>query len=476
MVKRYKLVITVMILTGLGVILVLSGWLYGSYQNRRDLFLSSAERSMFNVIQDVYQSKINVDDSLRSAQARGRKSFVGYLQEKFPKIDFDSLRKNFEESSRKSSYMQGFRDNAPRRGEERNDEGPSQIIPPYLFKDFDFDKEVMDTVCHRLKTTLTDKGIHTDFRVELLQLSREEVSTFRANTKAQKLMWTRPTLVNPERGQFVVVKFENTWRYLLFGIGWQLLVSIVLVASLVGSFLYLMLTIFRQNKMAQLRKNFVNNMTHELKTPVSTVMAAVEAIQTYGVKDDKAKMELYLQVSRNELQHLSDMIEKVLQMDIDEVKGVNLQYTTFDIADLLERCIMIAKLNFKKKIEIVFDCEKRPVMLFADEAHLKNVCSNLLDNAIKYSGEKVLITVTLRELPQSVEVSVKDNGKGIASEYQKDVFDAFFRVPEGNLHEVKGFGLGLSYVKQMITQHGGTVSLVSELNKGSIFTISIPKA
>lgn len=258
--------------------------------------------------------------------------------------------------------------------------------------------------------------------------------------------------------------------------GWQLLVSIVLVASLVGSFLYLMLTIFRQNKMAQLRKNFVNNMTHELKTPVSTVMAAVEAIQTYGVKDDKAKMELYLQVSRNELQHLSDMIEKVLQMDIDEVKGVNLQYTTFDIADLLERCIRIAKLNFKKEIEIVFDCEKRPVMISADEAHLKNVCSNLLDNAIKYSGEKVLITVALKELAHSVEVSVKDNGKGIAAEYQKDVFDAFFRVPEGNLHEVKGFGLGLSYVKQMITQHGGTVSLISELNKGSIFTISIPKA
>jgi len=470
MLKRYKLLITLIILTGLGVVAVLSGWLYGSYQNRKDLFLSTAERSMFNVIQDVYQNTVNKAgaDSVALQQRMTRKSFVGYLSQQYPTINFDSLRTAFEGWRSKSVDGPGSFD--------KKEDGPSQIIPPYLFRDFEFTPDLMDTVKRKFENALHEKGINIGFEVELLSLKREDIADFRSYTKKNKLMWTRPTLVNPEKGQFVIVKFDKPWKHLLFDMGWQLLVAVILVGSLVGSFAYLILTIFKQDKLAELRKNFVNNMTHELKTPISTVMAAVEAIQSYGVKHDQTKMELYLQISKNELDHLSDMIEKVLQMGIDERGGMTLNHEQIDLVTLLQRCVDTAKLGAKKKVDVQMKSDVSEVFISADEAHLRNVFNNLLDNAVKYAGDQVHIVIRIRDVGQQVEIDIQDDGKGIPRQYHKEIFEMFFRVPEGNLYDVKGFGLGLSYVRQIVEQHGGHVAVNSEIGKGSTFTVKLPKS
>ncbi|WP_033565655.1 sensor histidine kinase [Sphingobacterium sp. SYP-B4668] len=469
MLKRYKLLITLIILTALGVVLVLSGWLYGSYQNRKDLFLSTAERGMFNVIQDVYQNTINKNggDSTALKQRMARKSFVAYLHQRYPSINFDSLRTAFEDWRSKTEDKAGSFD--------KKEDGPSQIIPPYLFRDFEFTPDLLDTVKRKFESALDEKGINIGFDVELLTLKREDITAFRGYTKKNKLMWTRPTLVNPEKGQFVVVKFDKPWRHLLFDMGWQLLVAVLLVASLVGSFAYLILTIFKQNKLAELRKNFVNNMTHELKTPLSTVMAAIESIQSYGAKDDQRKMELYLQISKNELEHLSDMIEKVLQMDIDERGGMSLNHESVDLLFLLQHCVDTARLGAKKDVNVSLESESSSVLVLADEAHLRNVFNNLLDNAIKYAGAMVEIVIRVKDIGQEIEIEIQDNGKGIPRQYHREIFEMFFRVPEGNLYDVKGFGLGLSYVRQIVQQHGGRIAVSSDVGKGSIFTVTLPK-
>jgi len=241
-----------------------------------------------------------------------------------------------------------------------------------------------------------------------------------------------------------------------------------------GTFFYLMRTILTQNKMAELRKNFVDNMTHELKTPVSTVMAAIEAIQLYGVQDDKEKMNRYLNISKKELEHLSNMIEKVLQMDIDATRGIVLQRSDFDMVAMVKSAIEVAQLNNTKKVEFRLIVDQDKIMVNGDEAHLKNVINNLLENAVKYAGHIVHIEVEVKTTKENVHIRITDNGKGIAAEYHNQIFDMFFRVPSGNLHDVKGFGLGLAYVKQVVKRHDGKIVVESELEKGSTFSIKLP--
>jgi len=281
-------------------------------------------------------------------------------------------------------------------------------------------------------------------------------------------------MVNPQKNEFLVIKFQEDWKYLLYSLSWQLLISLLLIGLLLGTFFYLMKTILNQNKMAELRKNFVDNMTHELKTPVSTVMAAIEAIQMYGVKDDKEKMNRYLDISKRELEHLSNMIEKVLQMDIDANRGIVLQRSDFDLVAMVEGAIQVAQLNKAKKVDFNLITIPDKIMINGDEAHLKNVVNNLLENAIKYAGQEVYIEVEVKEMKENVHIRITDNGKGISSEYHNQIFDMFFRVPSGNLHDVKGFGLGLAYVKQVVKRHDGKITVESELSKGSTFRILLP--
>ncbi|HMR19842.1 MAG TPA: HAMP domain-containing sensor histidine kinase, partial [Sphingobacterium sp.] len=160
---------------------------------------------------------------------------------------------------------------------------------------------------------------------------------------------------------------------------------------------------------------------------------------------------------------------------MDEVSGMVLDKSDFDLAQLIRECIETAKLHSQKAISVVFQTRAPAVMYFGDAAHIKNVLSNLLDNAIKYSDEDVQIAVELTEDDDNLKIQVTDQGQGIPSNYMNDIFDMFFRVPKGNLHAVKGFGLGLSYVRQIVEKHGGRIAVSSKVGEGSTFTIFLPK-
>jgi len=186
-------------------------------------------------------------------------------------------------------------------------------------------------------------------------------------------------------------------------------------------------------------------------------------------------MDKYLEVSKQELEHLSGLIERVLQMDFDETNGLRLVKKDFDLASVIDFCIETAKMGAQKPVAVDFRRPTAPVTIHADEAHIKNVISNLLDNAIKYSGTEAEITIALQMVGDQVEISVEDRGKGIVKAHQKNIFDMFYRVTEGNIHEVKGFGLGLAYVRQVVRQHGGRVEVDSRPGNGSRFTVRIPR-
>lgn len=439
MLKKYKILIAIIALTAAGIAIVLGIWLYGNYRNERELFIGTAERSLFNVLQNYYQNEFSESrrglgsDSLSTN--RRHKGLLSLMSTVYPNLDLSPLKYTLDTIDHRRWQN--------RRSRERDrKDSPDQLLPVYLLEKIDFNQPLLDTLEPRLEQALRRRGVHTGFQLTTEEIRREDFDRYVKGRNDRGDLITRPILINPENDQFLLAQFDNPWSYLLQKLGGQLLLSVLLFTTLIGSFMYLLKTIRKQNQLAILRKSFVNNMTHELKTPVATVMAAIEAIQRFVAKDDKEKMHKYLEISKGELEHLNAMIERVLQLDVDETHRIRLEKRQIDLVPLVANSIETARVGTRKPITFHFAHDLDRLLLRADESHMKNVVSNLLDNAIKYSGDSVYIVVGLEEADECIELSIADRGKGIEAEHIKYVFDMFYRVPQGHLHEVKGFGLG----------------------------------
>jgi len=470
MLKKFKILMLIIILSLIGIVGVISIWLYGSYTNRLEIVTNEVERSLFNTVQKFYEKNES------NIQQHQKKNYRDYVEADFIK-DLIKLYPNIDSLKIKELLNQFWKDKYAHYHSNKNKEGGTKgLVPPFVLQEVTFDDEALAQIDSILDVSLQDKGITFEVEVILVKLKEwPKAKGTKVEIDSLGVINSRPVLVNPTQKYFLKAKFKPPVVYILSKMIWQLLVALLLVMALVGTFIYLLWTINRQNKLALLRKSFVNNMTHELKTPVAIVSAAIEAVQRYGAKDDKAKMERYLQISQKELAHLTNMIEKVLQLDVDEINGIVLEYEQIDVIALLKDIAALNKLSTKKPVYFTFSNTEAALFMQGDPAHLKNVFNNLFDNAIKYSAEEVHIHIAVTKKNNLIIFEITDKGIGIASNYQKDVFEMFFRVPNGDLHPVKGFGLGLAYVKQVVESHGGTIHVNSEPHKGTTFTISLPQ-
>ena len=229
-------------------------------------------------------------------------------------------------------------------------------------------------------------------------------------------------------------------------------------------------TILRQKKLSEVKNDFINNMTHELKTPIATVTAAVEALQHFGALNDPKKTQTYLTISQNNLQRLSDLVEKVLNLAVEEKRALVLRPEPINLYDIVNELIASHQLKTPKPVTFQVDIPTDTIVT-VDRIHFANALNNLIDNAINYSRNQVTVRLSFQRSEQGWQLAVADDGIGIAKTYQSAIFDRFFRVPTGDLHPVKGFGLGLAYVRQVIERHGGYISLRSEPGKGSEFLL-----
>ena len=251
--------------------------------------------------------------------------------------------------------------------------------------------------------------------------------------------------------------------------------SIVLTLVILGIFILTTYVILRQKKLSEIKNDFINNMTHELKTPISTISLASQMLKDNSIAEEDKNYHQISGIIDDESKRLGFHVEKVLQMAIIDRGGVELKCKKINLHVLMEQILSNINLKLNEKngrLNQNFNAKRAEVL--ADELHLSNVFSNLLDNAIKYSKENPFIEVYTKNLNGHVVVSIKDNGIGIKKENQKKVFEKFYRVPTGNIHDVKGFGLGLSYVKKIVEQHKGHIQLTSEKGKGSEFQVYIP--
>jgi signal transduction histidine kinase len=222
----------------------------------------------------------------------------------------------------------------------------------------------------------------------------------------------------------------------------------------------------------EIKNDFISNVTHELKTPVATMSVALEALKNFHALDNPKRTTEYLEIAQNELKRLTLMTDKILKTAVYEDQGVELKIEKIDLDNLIQNVLSSLTLVFeKRRILVSYVKEGSDFHFYGGAAHLTNVLYNLLDNALKYSNDGASIDVRLTSGPEGISISVKDTGIGIAPEYQKKIFEKFFRVPSGDVHAVKGYGLGLSYVASVVKSHDGGISVESEPGKGSCFRI-----
>ena len=244
---------------------------------------------------------------------------------------------------------------------------------------------------------------------------------------------------------------------------------IILMFSLT---LYIM---FKQKRLSEMKNDFVNNMTHELKTPISTISLASQMLNDRSIPEEQKNLGQISRIIQTESKQLGYQVERVLQMAIFDHGELKLKNEAVNMHDIIETVAQNFLLQMDKRGgKLAFLPEADQAVVTGDLVHLTNVVSNLMENAMKYTNRNPEITITTKNENNSLIISVADNGMGISKEDQKRIFDKFYRVPTGNVHNVKGFGLGLSYVKLIVEEHRGAIKIKSELNKGSRFDIHLP--
>ena len=278
---------------------------------------------------------------------------------------------------------------------------------------------------------------------------------------------------NMSRSQRYQLVFEPVdslvWKHMT-GI---LTTSFIILLILGFSFWFLIRTLLRQKTLEDMKSDFTNNITHELKTPIAVAYAANDALLNFNQAEEKTKRDQYLRISQEQLQRLSNLVEQILSMSMERRKTFRLHPEEVNLKELIVSLVEQHQLKADKPVQINLEIEPEALTIVVDRTHFSNIISNLIDNAVKYSKERADIIIRCRQTEQTVTISIADRGIGIPLDKQKHIFDKFYRIPTGNLHNVKGYGLGLFYVKSMVEKHGGTITVKSEPGKGSIFTITL---
>lgn len=289
---------------------------------------------------------------------------------------------------------------------------------------------------------------------------------------ADPLVFTTPLTTDDEL--LFRLRIENPDRQLLRDMAGVIFSSLLMLAAVSGALIYLLRTLFRQKTLEEMRLDLTHNITHELKTPIAVANAANDALLDFGAADDPARRERYLTVIREQLAALGGMVQRILTMSVEEREEFTLRRERFALGALLDETAAKFRMKARGRAEITVRVEPADLAVTADRFHLGHVLDNLVDNALKYSGEQVSVLLAARRTAKGVELRVADDGIGMDRTAQAHIFEKFYRVPTGDRHDVKGFGLGLYYVRLIVTRHGGTVSVESAPGRGSTFTLILP--
>ncbi len=331
-----------------------------------------------------------------------------------------------------------------------------------------------------LKSELKKKNVNTDYEFGVFSPMRNLMSIQKTGKYPKELLQKSfsislfPSDLFSNR-DYLMVYFPHEKKFLISQLRSTLFISIFLVLVIIFSFYYTVMTVFRQKKLSEMKNDFINNMTHEFKTPISTISLACEALKDKDIVKSGAVYDSYISMIDEENSRLSSMAEKILQSARLEKDKIALNKEQVDVHEIISEIMKNIQLQVENKGgKIVTQLNAEKHIFQADKVHFTNVLFNLLDNAGKYTPKNPEIVIKTENSYSGIIITIKDNGIGISKSNQKKVFEKLYRVPTGNIHNVKGFGLGLSYVKAIVEAHGGKITLDSELNKGTKVIITLP--
>ncbi len=335
-----------------------------------------------------------------------------------------------------------------------------------------------ELLSHVLEDQLVSNGIDLDYEYAVLKEDlgvAYQTDDYQNNQEGQYYVASLFPRDVFSRSGYLSVYFPRRTSFILRSLGFMGISSMILTIVVILGFSLTIFIIFRQKRLSEIKNDFVSNMTHELKTPISTISLASQMLNDKSIPNESKNFDNISRIIGDESKRLGYQVEKVLQMAIFDKGRIRLKMKKTDINDLVQNVITNFDLQIKNRNgSVKGEYHAEDAVLEVDPVHFTNVISNLVDNAIKYSPEAPEIRVETLNRNGQLVIKVADGGIGIKKEDQRRIFEKFYRVPTGNVHNVKGFGLGLSYVKKIVEEHRGTVNLTSEFNKGTEFEISIP--
>lgn len=478
--RRLYISILSMFLAIAAIIIFQGYWLYKNYQEEKQTLRVQTNILFREAVYQCQARKMKLDTSLRFRRPVSGKMKVISTQDRM----HDSLR--FNSSFNRKVIFRGSKPRFPAANDSMFIEIDSGKIRKFISTSPGDAKtfiEILETA-EGIQDSITVTEVDAEYR---RMLARENIDLPFTITRSQAVIrdeFLPPDLEGANEvsiGLLKPVTFRvsvgNTTGYILRKMSPIILVSVLLVALTVLSFVLLFRNLMRQRKLTQLKNDFISNITHELKTPIATVSVAIEAMKNFDVLDNPQRTQEYLSISANELQRLSLLVDKVLRLSMFEKKEIQFKKESFDIGQLTVEVMDSMKLQFEKQqAETSIKLTGENFYIEADKRHITSVIYNLLDNALKYSRENPVINVHIIDQVKFLELRVSDNGIGIADEYRDKIFEQFFRVPSGDRHNIKGYGLGLSYVNHIVRSHMGFIELETQVGKGSTFIIKLPFA
>ena len=326
-----------------------------------------------------------------------------------------------------------------------------------------YDMAVMDSV---LRNQLSHRFIYPDFLCVEVVDSKDSVICGNPKFNGESGLDSFRFNINPDEGIYYKAYMTPLTRHIVSEMSGVIVTIFLLMTSFALAFLYLFHTVSKMRTIEEMKDDFVSNMTHELKTPIAIAYSANDALLNYDTANDTQKKVTYLKIANKQLVRLRELVENILAMSMERRNTMKLKPETVPLRPFVEEIAAAQRMRGEKEITINVDVDES-VAIEADRTHLSNILNNLIDNAIKYSGDSVVITVS----GNGTEISVADNGIGIPAKSIPYLFNKFYRVPHGNRQDVRGYGIGLYYVKSILDKMGWTIEVDSKEREGSVFTI-----
>ncbi|MCM1356689.1 MAG: HAMP domain-containing histidine kinase [Staphylococcus sp.] len=340
----------------------------------------------------------------------------------------------------------------------------SQQMHESMDKYYGYDLNITDSI---FRARLADRQIYPDFVAVEIVAESDSVLLGNVNLKTLNTDYDIFRLCfNPENGWIYRASITSLTRHILSQMMGVILTTFLLIIAFAAAFSYLFRTVSRLRTIEEMKDDFVSNMTHELKTPISIAYSANDALLNYDTAGDPAKTTAYLNIAINQLKRLGELVENILAMSMERRKTMILKQERIHLPKLVNEIAEAQRMRGDKVISITIGAED-DVEVFADKSHLANVLNNLIDNSIKYSGESVDIHIQITR----DGITVTDNGIGIPAKSLPFLFDKFYRVPHGNRQDVRGYGIGLYYVRHVLEKMGWNISVKSQEGHGSAFII-----